>query len=129
MVDLNKYKEAFLYALATGWNVDSVVNLENSIAHAAMGLADVPSSNTHSGSTGDPCLSIEGDNQNGLDLPYDDEEWSLEGLFLEAWNHFWDLECAPFDLKKALDDHPIIDAITRKAHNNNHCTDGKGLVD
>ena len=128
-VDLNKYKEAFLYALATVWNVDSVVNLEDSIAQAAMGLADVPSSNTQVGPIGGPPLPIEGDDENGLDLPYDDLEWSLEGLFLEAWNRSRDPECARFDLKKALDDLPIIDVIPRKAQDNNHGTDGKGLVD
>ena len=46
-------------------------------------------------------------------LPYDDEEWSLERLFLESWNGSCDPECARFDLKKALDDLPIIDVIPR----------------
>ena len=79
-VDLNKYKEAFLNASANVWNADSVVYLEDSFAQAAMGLADVPSSNTYNGSTGDPFLPIEGDDENDLDLLYDDVEWSLEVL-------------------------------------------------
>ena len=127
------YKEAFLYALATVWDVDSVFTLQDNIAQAAFGLAGSPMAGTTEPMAGNisPMAgnSTDNDDDTFIDLPYDEEELELGPLFSEAWNRSRDPECARLDLKKVLDSLPIIGSIPTRAQDNNHNQDGKGIVD
>ena len=127
------YKEAFLYALATVWDVHSVFRLQDNIAQAAFGLAGLPMAGTTEPMAGNysPMAgnSRENDDDNFIDLPYDEEELELGPLLSEAWNRSRDPECARLDLKKVLDSVPIIASISTRAQDNNHNQDGKGIVD
>ena len=82
------YKEAFLYALATVWDVDSVFTLHDNIAQAAFGLARSPmagSTEPRAGNYSPMAVNpTENNDDNFIDLPSEEEELELEPLFSEA---------------------------------------------
>ena len=123
------YKEAFIYALSLVWEVDSVVTLNETIAAAAFGMA---TNNTKAVNTpkedGDDGVE-HGEDEDDIDLPYDEVAISLPPWFSEAWNRSRDLDCDRLDVRKALETLPYISEIPRKAQDNNHNSDGKQFLD
>ena len=123
------YKEAFIYALSLLWEVDSVVTLNETIAAAAFGMAR---NNTKAVNTpkkrGDDGVE-HGDDDDNIDLPYDEVSISLAPWFCEAWNRSRDADCDRLDVRKALETLPYISEIPRKAQDNNHNSDGKQFLD
>ena len=110
------YRDVLLYALSLVWDVtlDFDVQLQDALAAAAFGLAQLPHAKaahttpkagipTHGNDIGD-------DNEDEVvDLPYEETSWSLPPWFAEAWNRSRDPDGVRFDLRKVLENLPLID--------------------
>ena len=131
-VDSQPYKDTFLYALSLVWSVDSVVTLADTLAEAAFNLATRATGGTKAVNTPKAGAEVNEFNENDdevVNLPYDAPTIELPVWFEEAWNRSRDPDGEKFDLRKILEELPIVAQIPRKAHDNNHNADGKGYLD
>ena len=130
------YRDVLLYALSLVWDVtlDFDVQLIDTLAAAAFGLAQLP----HAKAAHDtPKAGItthgddfEEDNEDEVvELPYDETSWSLPPWFAEAWSRSRDPDGVRFDLRKVLENLPLINQIPRRPQDNNHNNDAKRLID
>ena len=133
---LANYRDVLLYALSLVWDVtlDFDVQLQDTLAAAAFGLAQLP----HAKAAHDtPKAGItthgddfEEDNEDEVvELPYDETSWSLPPWFAEAWSRSRDPDGVRFDLRKVLENLPWINEIPRRRQDNNHNNDAKRLID
>ena len=130
--DSQPYRDTFLYALSLVWNVDSVVTLADTLAEAAFNLATRANGGTktvNQPKAGDELNELNNDEIEVVNLPYDSPTIELPLWFEEAWNRSWDPDGERFDLRKVLEELPIVAQIPRKAYDNNHNADGKGYLD
>ena len=85
------YKEVFLYALSLVSELDSVVTLNETIAAAAFGMATNNSKAVNDPNEGTRGVDgvehgVEhGEDEDDIDLPYDEGVISLPPSFFEAW--------------------------------------------
>ena len=130
--DSQPYRDTFLYALSLVWNVDSVVTLADTLAEAAFNLATRANGGTktvNQPKAGDELNEFNNDEDEVVTLPYDSPTIELPLWFEEAWNRSRDPDGERFDLRKVLEELPIVAQIPRKAYDNNHNADGKGYLD
>ena len=130
--DSQPYRDTFLYALSLVWNIDSVVTLADTLAEAAFNLATHANGGTkavNQPKAGDELNEFSDDEDEVVNLPYDSPTIELPLWFEEAWNLSRDPDGERFDLRKVLEELPIVAQIPRKAHDNNHNADGKGYLD
>ena len=120
-----------MYALSFVWNVYSVVTLADTLAEAAFNLATRANGGTktvNQPKAGDELNDVNNDEDEVVTLPYDSFTIELPLWFEEAWNCSRDPDGERFDLRKVLEELPIVAQIPRKAYNNNHNADGKGYL-
>ena len=87
------YRDVLLYALSLVWDVilDFDVQLQNTLAAAAFGLAQLPHAKA-ANTTPKAGITTHGDDigedneDEVIELPYDETSWSLPPWFAEAWN-------------------------------------------
>ena len=130
--DIQLYRDAFLNAFTPFCNVDSVVAVADTLAEAAFNLARRATGSTtavNRPKAADELNEFNEEDNEGVNLPYDTPTIDLPAWFEKAWNRSRDPDGERFDLRKVLQELPIVAQIPRKAHDNSHNVDGKGYLD
>ena len=129
------YRDVLLYALSLVWDVtlDFDVQLQDTLVAAAFGLAQLPHAKAaHTPKAGITTHGDDFDEDNEdevVELPYDETSWSLPPWFAEAWSRSRDPDGVGSDLRKVLENLPLMNEISRRPQDNNHNNDAKRLID
>ena len=130
--DIQLYRDTFLNAFTPLSNVDSVVTVADTLAEAAFNLATRATGSTRAVNrpkAADELSEFNEEDDEVVNLPYDAPTIELPAWFEEAWNRSRDPDGERFDLRKVLEELPIVAQIPRKAHDKSHNVDGKGYLD